>query len=131
MVGIYCQDKKKQLTEPLRVGPYRANVRYITRGISDDTPRYGLIIQTDQDEFIVAGYGIEVGFSSTTPGPCYTDILDVDMGHFEKSRWVRELRLNGDETAANYRAKIPPNTRNSFLDPTKPRILKVRVYRHD
>jgi len=131
MIAIYRQDKDEQLTEPLAVGDYRANVRYMNRGIPEQTPRYGLIIQTRDDELIVAGYGIEVGFSATTPGPRHTNILDVELGHFENGRWIRELRLNGDETSANYRAKIPSNTSNTFIDPTKPRILKVRVYRHD
>jgi hypothetical protein len=131
MIGIYRQDKDEQLDESLIVGSYKADIRYMTRGISEDVPRYGLIIQTEDDEFIVAGYGIEVRFGSTEPGPRYTNILSVEMGHFEGSEWIRELSLNGDETAANHLAKIPPNTKNTFLNLTKPRILKVRVYRHD
>jgi hypothetical protein len=131
MIGIFRQDKDEQLTGPLKIGDYRAHVSYITWDFPEEGPRYGLVIQTEEDEFMIAGCGIEVGFSAETPGPRYTNILDVEMGHFERNRWVRELRLNGDETAANHRAKIPPNTRNTFLDPSKPRILKVRVYRHD
>jgi hypothetical protein len=132
MVGIYRQDREKQRPdEPVVVGHYRANIRYMTRGIPNDAPRYGLIIQTGAEEFLVAGYGFQVNFRATTPGPRYTGILDVEMGHFESGRWLRELHLNGDETGANHVAKIPPNTRNTFLDPSRPRILKVRVYRHD
>jgi len=131
MIGIYRQGDEEQPAEPLVVGDYRATVRYMTRGIAAEAPRYGLIIQTAADQFLVAGCGIEVGFKATAPGLKYTDILDVEMGHFENGRWVRELQLNGDETSANNRAKIPANTSNIFLDPSKPRILKVRVYRHD
>jgi len=132
MVGIYRQDREKeQPDDPIAVGDYRANIRYMTWGIPEEAPRYGLIIQTGAEEFVVAGYGIEVSFRATTPGPRYTNILDVQMGHFENGQWQCELPLNGDETAANSVAKIPPNTRNTFLDCSKPRILKVRVYRHD
>jgi hypothetical protein len=53
------------------------------------------------------------------------------MGHVEKGKFVCELKLNGDETAANNRARLPPNPHNLFLDPARPRILRVRVYRHD
>jgi hypothetical protein len=41
------------------------------------------------------------------------------------------LWLNGDETGANYTARIPPFTGNRFLGATRPMILKVRVYRYD
>ncbi len=132
MVGVYRQDKDKERPdEAVIVGDYRANIRYMTRGIADNAPRYGLIIQTGPEELLVAGHGIEVNFGATTPGPRYTNILSVEMGRFEDGQWVRELRLNGDETGANHLARIPPNTRNTFLDLAEPRILKVRVYRHD
>lgn len=132
VIGIYQQDRKKEQPEETPVvGGYRANIHYMKRDLPVDLPAYGLIVNSAEDEFIVAGWGIEVNFSATQPGPRHTNILSVEMGRFEDGLWVRELRLNGDETAANYRAKIPPNTRNTHLDPSKPRILKVRVYRHD
>ncbi len=132
MAGIYRQDHDlAQPKDPVKIGDYTAQVRYVKWGIPDDAARYGLIIQTAPEEFIVAGYGIEVNFRAQTPGPRSTELLSVEMGRYEAGRWVREMQLNGDETAANNWAKIPPNPSNSFLDPTKPRILKVRVYRHD
>jgi hypothetical protein len=132
MAGIYRQDPAEEApAEPPVLGDYRANIRYMARGIPKEAPRYGLLIHLPPDEFIVAGYGFEVNFSATVPGPRYTGILSVDMGAFTDGRWERTLRLNGDETGANHRAKIPPNPRNTFLDPSKPRILRVRVYRYD
>ena len=66
-----------------------------------------------------------------SPGPRNCGILSVELGHFENGAWVGEMRLNGDETGANYRAKLPINEHNPYFEPSKPRVLKVRVYRHD
>ena len=115
----------------MTVGEWTVLVKFLKEGLPKNGKAAALIIQTAAEEFIVAGQGVEVGFGARTPGPRQTNILSVEMGRFEKSSFVSELRLNGDETGANYRARIPPNPSNLFLDPAKPRILRVRVYRHD
>lgn len=131
MVGIYQQDRgQEQPEKPVMIGPWRTFIRYSKKQFGN-LPAYGLIIQTGDEEFVVAGNGFEVGFGATTPGPRNTGILSVELGHFEDGMWVGEMRLNGDETGANYRAKLPINENNPYFEPTKPKILKVRVYRHD
>ena len=131
LAAVYQQDRNQDKPEnALTVGGYRADVRFSTRN-RGNIPAYGLIINTADDEFLVAGHGFDVHFSATTPGARNTEILSVEMGHFEHGQWVREMRLNGDETAANYLARIPPNDANPQIDPSIPRILKIKLYRFD
>lgn len=131
LVGIYQEDGGKELDERLTVGQWTANVRGMKRGLSGNVRPYGLILQTGDEEFLVAGYGFQVNFGARTAGPRSTGILSVEMGHIEGETFVSDLRLNGDETGANHVAQIPPNTSNLHLDPSKPRLLRVRVYRYD
>ncbi len=130
--GIYQQDPGQEAPEnPVELDGWRANVRYMKRRPSKDAA-YGLVLQTGAEEFLVAGWGLEVNFSATAPGPRRNaGILSVELGRPEKGAWVTEMRLNGDETGAHHVAKLPPNTDNAFLDPSRPRILRVRVYRYD
>lgn len=132
MTAVFQQDADAASPgEPVVVGDWNVLVKFVRDGVPKSGRSGGILIQTGNDEFIVVGQGIEIGFGARTPGPRQTNILSVEMGRFAEGRFVPELRLNGDETGANYRAKIPPNPSNAFLDPTRPRILRVRVYRHD
>jgi hypothetical protein len=132
LCGIYQQEGRGDAPEkPVELDGWRANVRYMKRRPTKDAA-YGLILQTGAEAFLVAGWGFEVNFSPTAPGPRRgAGILSVEMGRFEKGAWVTEMRLNGDETGANHVAKLPPNPSNTFLDPAVPRILRVRMYRYD
>lgn len=132
MAAVFQQDPAETApAEDPRVGPWDLKVRYVKEQLPAGERSAGLVIRTGAGEFIVAGQGIEVGFAARTPGPRQTNILEVDLGHVADGRFVPDLRLNGDETAANWRARIPPNPGNAVLDPTLPRILRVRVYRHE
>ena len=80
----------------------------------------------------MAGYGFNCRFEATTPGAQRTEIESVELGRFDaRGEWVHELWLNGDETGANYVARIPPSTVNEYLGVRQPMILRVTVYRHD
>lgn len=141
MVGVCDQEQSPaapaaggqapQEGQALSVGPWELKVRFLKDGLPPGDRSAGLVIQMGDEEFIVAGQGLEVGFGTKAAGPRYTDILSVETGRMEGGRFSPELRLNGDETAANWRARIPPNPANLALDPTRPRILRVRVYRHN
>ncbi len=131
MIGIYRQTDE-EAPSPVSIGSYQAHISYPERLPEGHPPVGGLILQENDDTFLVAGYGFEVRFSAATPGPRNTNILSVELGHFDDvGRWVHELRLNGDETGANYKARIPPFLPNRFLGVNRPMILRVRVYRHD
>lgn len=132
MTAVFQQDAgAEKPEETVAVGNWNVLVKFSKAGLTRDGKPGALIIQMAPEEFIVAGQGVEVGFGARTAGPRQTNILSVDMGRFEKGTFIPELRLNGDETGANYRAKLPPNPSNLSLDPNQPRILRIRVYRID
>jgi hypothetical protein len=131
MIAVYKQDGDPKL-QPQSIGTYRAHVSYVEHLPKRHPPVGGLIIQTGDEEFLMAGYGFGVRFEATTSGPKSTQISKVELGHFDAAgRWVPELRLNGDESGANYQPHIPPFLANKFLGADRPMILKVTVYRHD
>ena len=134
MTAVFEQHMNTVREENVVLGNWNVMIKYY----SDDAlarivKPAALIIQSEEDaeEFYIIGQGFEIGFGSRVPGPRNTNILSVDMGRFEEGRFVEELRLNGDESGANWRARVPAFRTNTFLDPGKPRILRVRVYRHD
>ena len=71
----------------------------------------GLLIQTDENEFYLAGCGVKVDFRRR-PDPMLEDnypvlasrmngtlnFLSVEEGHFEGERWVCDRVRNGDES---------------------------------
>lgn len=130
MTAVYRADGEKD-EETAVVGDWNIIVKYTGAGVGHSGKPGAIIIQTAEEEFILIGQGVDIGFGSRVPGLRNTAILSVEMGRFENGVFHTELFLNGDETGANYRAKLPPNTSNQFLTPAKPRILRVKVYRHD
>ena len=125
--------KQQVREETVVLGDWNVMVKYNEAGLPRDAKPAALIIQSEENEekFYIIGQGYEIGFGARTPGPRYTQILSVDMGRFENGKFVQELRLNGDESGANWRARVPAFRTNLFLDPAKPLILQVQVYRVD
>ncbi len=130
MAGILQQNADEEGTT-IELGDYRANVRYRRQAKGQADMSYGLIINTAPDEYLIAGNWFQVNFSPTTPGPRHAGILQVWEGTFEDGQWVPGRCLNGDETAAHWVAKLPPNDRDRFAGVDRPRILRVTLYRHD
>jgi hypothetical protein len=77
------------------------------------TNGYGLIIQRDEDEYLIVGRGISVGFSA--PG-AQVEVDSAQEGSFEAGRWLAGRTLNGDERYALF-----PND--------AVRIVRVRLLR--
>ena len=78
----------------------------------------GLIIRLGLDEYLVAGRGLIVTFS--TPG-AIAGIESVWEGHYEGGRWVGARLLNGDETHQGRHLRIPGDSFD---------IQRVRLYRY-
>lgn len=57
----------------------------------------GLIIQTGNDEFIIAGTGIVVTFSLASGTNKSVGILQADEGHCVNGKWKPGRRMNGDQ----------------------------------
>jgi hypothetical protein len=83
------------------------------------------------DEFFVAGNWFAVHFAATTPGPRHSAILQIEEGRFVSGKWVAGRRLNGDETGANWQAKLPPFSGDTYANPDQLRILRVKLFRYD
>jgi hypothetical protein len=131
MTAVFMQDGTvtENKEEIIQLGNWNVIIKYSDRGLPRNVKPGAIIIQNEDEEFFVIGQGVEIGFGARTTGLRNTGILSVELGHFQDGIFRTELKLNGDETGANYRAKIPPNPGNTFLDPAKPRILRVRIYR--
>jgi hypothetical protein len=57
---------------------------------------FGLIMATGPEEFIGAGEGFRVSFSTRSAGS-HVGLASIDEGRFEDGRWIAGRRLNGDE----------------------------------
>ena len=132
MTALYWQSQAESRDTTITMGEWNLRVRYTERGLANGARPGAIIIQSEDDQFYILGHGVEIGFrSNSNKGPKYADVHTTEMGRFENDVFIRELLLNGDETAVHstdlYRTRIPVNMR----DPSKPRILRVRVYRYD
>ena len=137
MTAVFRQDREKEKRDTIvPLGNWNLHVRYIETGLPQGVKPGAIIIQSAEDEFYIIGFGIEIGFKpQSTRGPQNVDILTSEMGRFENGVFITEIQLNGDEIRAHdtpfYRARIPANARNLLLDPSKPRILRVRIFTYE
>jgi beta-galactosidase GanA len=67
----------------------------------------GLIIQTGEREFIIAGTGIVVTFSSARDAKQSVGILRADEGEYIKGKWKPGRRMNGDQDHQGRHIRIP------------------------
>ena len=67
----------------------------------------GLIIQTAQNEFIIAGTGIVVRFSSAKNVNSFVGILQVYEGEYMNGQWIPGRRMNGDQDHQGRHIRIP------------------------
>ena len=133
MTAVYQQNKEKEDTQTIvPLGQWNLNVRFFDNGLPQGVKPGAIIIQSAEDEFYVMGQGIEIGFKpQSTVGPQNVDILTSEIGRLENGIFVREVQLNGDEIRAHstsfYRTRLPVR----LLEPSKPRILRVRIYTYE
>ena len=57
-----------------------------------------ILIAAGPDEYFVAGSGMTIRFSPSTPGPALAGLGTVEEGSFVNGRWVPRRQLAGDET---------------------------------
>lgn len=73
------------------------------------------LIQLGDDEFLLAGSDIRIGFGLAAESPRdHVHYLSVEEGTYRDGRWVMKRRWNGDQT-------------DYGLNLTKPTLLKVRL----
>lgn len=93
MIGIMKSEDEKERV--VVMGDYNLRIVYE----SDDA--YGLIIQTETDEFIVAGMNMKVYFSSVNSQKIGYIKQVWEGGFSAKGEWRTTRLLNGDETYHN------------------------------
>ena len=93
MIGIMKSENEKERV--VVMGDYSLRIVYE----SDDA--YGLIIQTEADEFIVAGMNMKVYFSSVNSRKIGYIKQAWEGGFSAKGEWRTTRLLNGDETYHN------------------------------
>ncbi|WP_267347500.1 DUF5597 domain-containing protein [Sphingomonas sp. GM_Shp_2] len=108
------------------IGGYRFTIAYadIQRPtMTPDTAGYGgLIIQTGEDDYLVAGQGITVTFKPIGDGPGLAGIDRAHEGVFDAAgNWKPGRLLNGDQTHQGRHIRLPAGTWG---------IQRVRLYRY-
>jgi beta-galactosidase GanA len=82
---------------------------------SKDQPVGGAaIIQLGQDEFLIVGSDVRLGFSLDKPNGASSQFLSVEEGSFDNGRWVMARRWNGDQV-------------DYGINLTTPTLLKIRL----
>ncbi|CAN6675103.1 hypothetical protein TRVA0_088S00188 [Trichomonascus vanleenenianus] len=132
--GFYFDDTEETHPQTYSFGSITA---HINRAHSYGKPQkgFGLILQLSEDEFIGAGYGFTVVFSSDCGKR--VEILSIHEGHFPNGQWQETRRLNGDESASNSRWQFPV-VKPDFGDykvpictPATTAISRCKVFQHE
>ncbi len=93
----------------------------------NNAPAYGLIIQTDKDEFLVAGLNARAYVSSANPSKT-AYLLQTWEGSYKQGEWLPSRLLNGDETLHNSTLFISGRWKQGIRVPA---IYRVSVYTRD
>lgn len=77
-------------------------------GQTNNWPRLGgLIVSTAPDEYLIAGSGLVVTFTSNSPDKTTAGILSIDEENFVDHHWIPGRRLNGDESHQGRHVSLP------------------------
>jgi hypothetical protein len=97
-------DKEKQ-ERIFQLGDYEFNARHsYTLGYEPDSKNEvwdmtgAVIIQTDDNEFYLAGSGVVLTFKNLKNPEMIVGILKADQGRFQDGKWQVIRHLNGDQT---------------------------------
>jgi beta-galactosidase GanA len=127
MDGVLLDTTTK--TQEIILGNYKLRVSHdYTLGWSPeaknpDWPMTGcIIIQTGENDFIIAGTGIVVTFSVKNDGNKSAGILQADEGIYKDGNWIPGRRMNGDQDHQGRHIRIPVGEWG---------IQKVKLYQYE
>ncbi|MCE5345160.1 MAG: DUF5597 domain-containing protein [Bacteroidales bacterium] len=89
---------KKGETLTCDLGNYSLSINFTGNSFNIDTISCGLLIATSDDEFIAAGSGYTVTFLTKSVSKPHAEIDYAYELIYKNGQWIRERRLNGDET---------------------------------
>ena len=122
--AVFCQSDEQPTQEHIRLGDWTLLAR-ANAGKKENNGRGGaILILTAPDELIIAGHDFDLHHEGNDR------FLSVEMGTVENGVFKPTLRLNGDETGANWQVRHPAFASNFFLEPTRPAIYRVKLFRH-
>lgn len=113
-------------SKPFIIGGYKFTPRY-NRPKDPTITGYGMVIQTGEDEFIIAGNGFDLDFQSTDENRPYAEMLIKEEGEFVEGKWVGNRVLNGDEYSLKFPAKPFGLIGNTV--PGEISVHKVKLFR--
>ena len=95
---------------------------------------YGLIIQTAEDAFIVAGSNLTLVFVPDSPGPAMAGFESIYEGNYINGEWKAGRLLNGDNIMVDYdlagQAAVN-RTGTAVKLQGDPAIIQVKLYRFE
>ena len=107
----------KEQYKDLYMGNYKLKVMYE----KPNEPSFGIIMQTDDNEFMVIGMNLTI-FIESEIKKSVGYIGQVLEGRFENQKWVTTRMMNGDETYHNSRLRVfgrTFETTNDIIKATK------------
>lgn len=108
----------------VRMGAYQLEVNLANQWGKTESVEFegrgGLVIQTGDDEFIVAGKGMTVTFRDPDGPPAVVGIEHATEGSFKDGAWQEGRWMNGDQTHQG---------RHIRLDGERWSIQKVKLYK--
>ncbi len=127
MDGVLLDTSNKK--QEIVLGNYKLTVSHdYTLGWSPeaknpDWPMTGaIIIQTDENDFIIAGTGVVVTFTVNNSDKKSVGILQADEGIYKDGKWIPGRRMNGDQDHQGRHIRIPVGDWN---------IQKVKLYQYE
>lgn len=88
-----------------------------------DWPMSGaIIIQTDKNDFIIAGTGVVVTFAMNNTSNISAGILQAEEGKYVNGKWISGRRMNGDQDHQGRHIRIPVGDWG---------IQKVKLYQYE
>ncbi|HKK63319.1 MAG TPA: DUF5597 domain-containing protein [Bacteroidales bacterium] len=115
-------------SEPFTMGGYKFTPKY-TRPKDPAIKGYGLVIQTGEDEFIIAGNAFDLDYESTDEERPYTRIIKKEEGSFVDGEWKGVRVLCGDEFSLKFPAKAFGLIENTVRGEVA--VHKVELLRYD
>lgn len=114
--------QQRESSTAVELGGYKLLVDYQNhKEEASVPPAAAVIINTAEDEFMVAGFGVSIQFVDATDQARQVEILTVEDGSFVNGTWRPGRRLNGDETDSGTHIVLP----NDGIV-----IQKIRLFRH-
>ena len=127
MEGVLLDTSNKK--QEIVLGNYKLTISHdYTLGWSPeaknpDWPMTGtIIIQTDENDFIIAGTGVVVTFKVNNSDKQSVGILQADEGIYEDGKWIPGRRMNGDQDHQGRHIRIPVGEWG---------IQKVKLYQYE